>query len=433
MITKPESIYTMIVCLLVMLVIVGSMLLRKKKTQQDKAFILLLCSHILLLFSEIVLGALEGKPGVGNILMVLATFTYVLCISIYYCFARYIFSLIGEKAVHSKGLLKTLGLFCILPLGATFVSIWTGSVFYIDEQNIHHYGPYYNILYLAMIIGAMLLILGVILYHRKDFRRKDFWILIIYPLLPTLAGSLHIFQSFTALQYLVFTLTLLFIYINVQARQEEILIQRELELADSHMAVMLSQIQPHFLYNTLNAIDQLCFVDPERAHRAILTFSKYLRENMDSLSKKSLVTFEEELEHTKLYLELEKMRFEENLKIVVDTPFTDFMVPVLTLQPVVENAVRYGASKRPGGGTVTISTAQDETCWRIIVADDGAGFDPADSLSDDGSISNGRSHMGIANVRSRLTAACGGKLHIDSRQGKGTIVTIEIPREVKRI
>lgn len=100
----------------------------------------------------------------------------------------------------------------------------------------------------------------------------------------------------------------------------------------------------------------------------------------------------------------------------------DFSVPPLTLQPIVENAVRHGVLRREEGGTVTISTRETATAYLVTVADDGVGFQP-DTAAES------RSHIGIENVRGRLTALCGGKLEIASTAGAGTTVTITITKE----
>ncbi len=197
--------------------------------------------------------------------------------------------------------------------------------------------------------------------------------------------------------------------------------QQKNELSDARISIMLGQIQPHFLYNSLSAISRLCTGNPD-AKKALITFSEYLRGNMDSLAQKDLILFEKELEHTQQYLELEGLRFEERLQVVYDIPMKDFMLPTLTLQPIVENAVRYGVLKKHSGGIVTIRTEETEKNILITVIDDGVGFDPNAPMSCD------RSHTGISNVRERLAAMCGGTLTITSVPGEGTTALIVIPR-----
>ena len=196
----------------------------------------------------------------------------------------------------------------------------------------------------------------------------------------------------------------------------------ELRLQESQISIMLSQIQPHFLYNTLNSIYQLCETNPMRARSMVNSFSEYLRNNLSSLEESGLIAFETELEHIKTYLDIEKVRFEDTLEIEYDIKCIDFSLPVLTVQPIVENAVKHGTSKKRGGGKVRIEAQEDKDHYVIKVTDTGCGFDPTVPKND------GKRHVGIENVRQRLANMCAGSLTIESRVGEGTLATIRIPK-----
>ena len=199
----------------------------------------------------------------------------------------------------------------------------------------------------------------------------------------------------------------------------------ELKLQESQISIMLSQIQPHFLYNTLNSIYQLCETNPMRARSMVNSFSEYLRNNLSSLEETGLVSFETELEHVNTYLEIEKVRFEDTLEIEYDIKCVDFSLPVLTVQPIVENAVKHGMSKKRGGGKVIISTDEEQDSYVIKVSDTGCGFDTSKPKDD------GKRHVGIENVKQRLANMCSGSLSIESEIGVGTLATIRIPKGVK--
>lgn len=196
----------------------------------------------------------------------------------------------------------------------------------------------------------------------------------------------------------------------------------EKELVESRVAIMLSQIQPHFLYNSISCIQELCLMEPRKAYDALAQFAHFLRGNMDSLTSTEPIPFEQELRHVKNYLALEKIRFDERLSVVYQIDEEGFFIPALTIQPMVENAVRYGISKKRTGGTVTISTHRREDKIVVTIADDGVGFD----LSKPIGRSDGRSHIGIENVRKRLKSQCNGRLEINSSP-KGTVVDIFLP------
>lgn len=195
----------------------------------------------------------------------------------------------------------------------------------------------------------------------------------------------------------------------------------EKELAENQIAIMLSQIQPHFLYNALNTIRYLCLTEPKVASTTVESFAKYLRANMDSLKQKTPIPFEQELNHLRNYLAIEQLRFDD-VEIVYHLKTTDFTLPALTIQPLVENAIKYGVTEKDEGGTVTIETWEDEKKYYVKISDDGAGFDVNEKKQD------GRNHIGVENTRERVAAMCGGTLEIDSRVGDGTDVLITLPK-----
>lgn len=200
--------------------------------------------------------------------------------------------------------------------------------------------------------------------------------------------------------------------------------QLENELMESKVAIMLSQIQPHFLYNSISSIRELCILDPKLAQDALSNFAQFLRGNMDSLTSNHPIPFLQELNHVKNYLALEQIRFEERLRIEYDLEVEEFFIPSLSIQPLVENAVRYGVSKKREGGMVRISTREDEAYYRIIIEDDGRGFDVNEPIEN----KNGRSHVGLLNVKKRLESQMGAAMEVHSVVGEGTKVTINIPK-----
>ena len=266
---------------------------------------------------------------------------------------------------------------------------------------------------------------GLLVRYREAIERQESAALWSYILLPVLAMCVQIFVYGVALLNLAVTISILVIFLFLQVEQARRTKERELELTQMRISVMLSQIQPHFLYNALTTIKGLCATDPPQAEKAVDSFSLFLRGNMNSLTARRPIPFSQELTHCRNYLELEQLRFGERVKAVYDLPVTDFSVPTLTLQPIVENAVRHGITKRREGGTVWIATEETEGGWRITVTDDGVGFDPEKKPED------GCGHAGIENVRMRLENQCGGGLDVESVPGRGTTVKIDIPREGK--
>lgn len=199
--------------------------------------------------------------------------------------------------------------------------------------------------------------------------------------------------------------------------------EMEKEVMQAGIYSMVSQIQPHFLYNTLGTIRALVQINPDQACDVIDHFSKYLRANMSSLTNQDMIPFEQELEHARNYLFIEQVRFGDKIQIKYDIESTDFECPALLLQTTVENAIKHGLGNKRGGGYVWIRSHEEKNAYVIEVEDNGVGFDVNQSPDD------GRVHVGIENSKKRLKGMCDGSYDIVSEIGKGTTVTIAIPKK----
>lgn len=223
-----------------------------------------------------------------------------------------------------------------------------------------------------------------------------------------------------------YAVVFLFYYLVVHVQiSQQINEEKEIKLKEQRMSLMLSQIQPHFLYNTLNTITALCRINPKLAEETTIKFSKYLRENMYNMGKNDTQLFSKELEHTNIYLDIEKLRFGDRVKVEYDIKTEDFNMPTLTLQPIVENAVKHGICNKVEGGTIKISTEKKGKDHIIIISDNGIGFEMGKALND------GRTHVGIQNVKERLKTIVDADLEITSFIGIGTVVKIIIPGKKK--
>ena len=296
--------------------------------------------------------------------------------------------------------------------------------FWIDQWNFYHGGPLASS---CLITSALLLlILSIRTYCSHEASGKwDVWIpaFIIVLIVVSVGLDYRVKEDQMPVSFLtiaiVFGSVFYYIWLHLQFVRAH---ERDL-MASQRIQLMLSQIRPHFLYNALGAIEELCDSDPPAAKQATVKFAQYLRGNVNALSEEGVIPFEKELQHTRLYLDLEQIRFEDALKVEYDIACTDFPIPTLTLEPIVENAVRHGVRGNPNGrGTVTLATRDCGDHYEVRVTDDGPGFDP-DAGSGDAS------HVGLRNVRERLETVCGGSLTIESAAHRGTTVTIRLPKE----
>ena len=212
--------------------------------------------------------------------------------------------------------------------------------------------------------------------------------------------------------------------INAAEKAKKLEAQRirlEAELKENRIAIMLSQIQPHFIYNTLGTIERMCLKDPEKAFEIVRNFSLYLRGNFSELDSTTPILFTEELKHVEYYVNIEKVRFPD-MNIEYDVETTDFVLPALSVQPLVENAIKHGLMRLESGGTVVIRSYETEDHFCVEVRDDGVGFDTSLPMDQ-------KKHIGLRNIRGRLKAMVNGDLTIESQVGSGTRAVIWIPKE----
>lgn len=306
------------------------------------------------------------------------------------------------------------------------VSIFVPICFEIKENNtfggsIFPFG--YTCLAVSLSLLGMLLVRSVRLFRRSRWKETTMPVIVVLLILLSLLLDNNVGSQPQPVSFLTaFIVICCVMYYNwlhmlfVREHEETIAVGQRAQ-------IMLSQIKPHFLYNVLNMVEELCNTSPETAKAAIGKFSRYLRENMNSIDKAGAIPFRKELDHTKLYVEIEQLRFEDALTVRYDIACTDFSIPALTLEPLVENAIRHGVRKNPGGrGTVVISTSETPAHFAVSVTDDGPGFDPANPPTDE------KSHVGLQNVRERLEQVCGGRLDIRSAPVRGTAATIILPK-----
>jgi len=292
----------------------------------------------------------------------------------------------------------------------------------VNQSNQLEYG---FLGYLGEILCIILFII-VIAYSIKMIKnnnRSSGLIALFSSITSIVAIIIEIFGTKYNLTNTALTLGALLIFINVYVKeQNKASSDQQKMIQEQRTAITISQIQPHFLYNALATIGYLCKKDPAVASKAIDQFADYLRANLNSISQKNNVPFMEELRHVKTYLWLEQLRFEERLQVEYDIQCKDFLIPSLSIQPLVENAVKHGICEKLEGGKVTIRTIGYSEFIKIVIEDDGVGFDMNAFKND------GITHVGLENVKSRIKSMCDGKLEVFSAVGKGTQAVITIPR-----
>lgn len=266
--------------------------------------------------------------------------------------------------------------------------------------------------YMIVTVIALISVAVAVFRRRKRLTRTQLALYAVYYLTP-----------FLALVLLVELLLLVDQGKRYAAQKDEIARQK------ASLAVL--QMRPHFIYNTMMSIYYLIEQDAPKAQQVTKDFTNYLRKNFTAIAKEETIPFAEELEHTKAYLSVEQVRFEGRLFVEFDTPCMNFCLPPLTLQPIVENAVKHGVDPDLKPLRITVRTqdcsagslsANKQTGIVITVEDNGPGFSEQD---------DNEPHIALANIRERLKRMCKGTLEISPKEGGGTTVRIVLPLQIK--
>lgn len=398
-----------------------------------KCFTALLATNILMLIGESVLWIFGGSPENIPILKVSAFFSFGLGVVLEVLYAYCLIGFVRERQKISWKYANVIAVIGAAYLCLVVISLFNGMLFDFDSNGYYVDGQYYFIVRFLDLFMLLLEILMVVRFW-KILTPKCTVSLLSFSVLPLLTMPLLSYWDPTPL-FMATTVSLLFIFmlfrgeLTRQLLEKEIqlveknreLAQKERQITESRISTMISQIQPHFIYNTLGTIHQLCLEQPEKAAELTRNFSQYLRGNFSELNNSVPICFSQELNHIKCYMSIEQVRFPD-IQIEYDLKVEDFNLPALSVQPLVENAVKHGLMGLESGGKITVFTYETDTNYCVCVKDNGVGFDKSAAYDK-------KKHIGIQNISERLSAMCRGNLTVDSTLGKGTTAVITIPKE----
>ena len=312
-----------------------------------------------------------------------------------------------------KIVMTLLSVFIIILIVIQFTDVF----YYVTPNNHFVRGPLWALWLVPLVLIMIFNIAGVI-RRREKLSDKYYVALLIYLLPMTASIILHMFiyvELFVILCMVLFAMIMFGLILSDNIEQYAM---QQQEIDHQRTRVMVLQMRPHFIYNTMMSIYYLCEQDPKKAQQVTLDFTSYLRKNFTAVAKDTTIPFTEELEHTRAYLAVEQARYEGRLFVEFDTPITAFRLPPLTLQPIVENAVKHGLDPELDPLCISILTSEVENGVEISVIDTGPGF---------GEIDNDEPHIALKNIRERLEMMCGGALTVEEREQGGTLVTVFIP------
>ena len=319
---------------------------------------------------------------------------------------------------------KKIIAWCLVGINAIvyIVSAFTHICFYIDESNQYVSGP---LQYFCLVVNSVLLAYLVYLSisHFKVSRLKEFifhtfWIVFI--VLAVIGDAFwNDKQQWVDSVTIVAVCAGAFIYIWIH--QRIVYEQQTNFIAEQRIRVIRSQVQPHFIYNTLSSIRNI-EGNPEETKRAITEFAGFIRGNLAALDGKEVIPFSKEIEYVKDYIALQQRRFPGKIEVTYDIADEDFSLPPLTLQILVENSIKHGITTRYEGGNIAIKTYCEKKYHVISIVDDGVGFDTEILKTTD--------RVGLRAVKNRLEYYQEGIMDIKSTPGKGTDITIKIPKHL---
>ena len=298
------------------------------------------------------------------------------------------------------------------------VTQFMNFVYCVTPDNRFIRGPLWALWMVPLVLIMVLNTAGVI-KRRKKLSKRSFIALLIYLLEMTAAIILHMFISVELFVIFGMALFAMVMFGLILSDNIEQYTKQQRQIANERASVMVLQMRPHFIYNTMMTIYYLCKQDADKAQQVTLDFTDYLRNNFSAIASENPVPFADELKHTQAYLAVEQAQHEDMLIVDYDTPHTRFRVPPLTLQPLVENAVKHAMDPDGDPLHIFVKTRQTGNGSEIIVENTGVDFDP---VADDN-----EPHIALNNIRNRLKIMCGGTLTVSRRRGGGTVVKVTIP------
>ena len=321
------------------------------------------------------------------------------------------------KNIHKNPMIYITDLLWAIYFVLLVTAQFTKWIYYYTPDNEYFRGPLYPVLLVPLVL-LMAVNVFALFHYRAALSQRYRIAFTVYFLVPLLCMVVQMFYSnvlMTVLGSAVSALIMLWIIVLEQMERQ---IDQVHEISKQKARITVLQMRPHFIYNTMMSIYYLCKQNPDKAQKVTLEFTDYLRSNFTAIAGEDAIPFTDELKHTQAYLSVEQAQHEDTLFVKFDTPHTMFLLPPLTLQPLVENAIKHGMDPDGHPLNISVTTRQIPSGSEIIVEDDGSGFD---------TVSNNEPHIALENIRERLELMCNGKLEIAPREGGGTVVKVTIP------
>lgn len=375
------------------------------------------------LFFDAMCWLVQGKPEFSELNKIFNTIYYLSSCAFPFLAWLYEKSVLKLNSKKVNVFTKMLVLIVVIDTLAIIFNYNFGYYFTVDfETGIYCRGKYYFYSLMVLIVMGVGSIFFTVITECPIQVKIAFLAVNILPYFAVLIQNFFFGVSFT---YIATLMGLFIIYMKIHfemvkkyIKTRQLALDQQQEINNTQTQIMLSQIQPHFLYNTLTTIHALCTINPKKAADITEDFANYLRGNISFLNSKEPIPFETEINHTKIYTEIEQERF-DNIKVIFDIKEENFDIPALTVQPLVENAIRHGIRIRENG-IVKVCSYRENDEIKITVEDNGKGFVQ-------GTVEGNGNHIGLKNITERIKRMSNGSVNIESILGMGTKITITLP------
>ena len=415
-------IFNITVCIIGILILIVhfvSLVMKKNKRNDEKWLLLYILFTIIHFSIYLCFSFVKLNYTSDNYIIIHYTLFYIMInLEVLLLFRYMMFYNFSTKKLKIIMRIINLLLFLIF-ISLDIINIFTGIFFHVEN------GEYIRSNWMIVSQGYQFLVFFGIIIVALTNKKANYLEKIavsFFSIFPLLSIIVQNYLKGYAINYasIIISVEIIFFYISHQKSVQ--LAEKEEMNKEVQIKLMLSQIQPHFIYNSLSSISTLISIDPEKAQKSLDDFTEYLRRNLSSLTETKLIPFEDELRHIETYVSLEKLRFNNRLNVIYDIGTTDFLVPPLSIQPLVENAIKHGVLKKIEGGDITITTFELDSEYVVEIKDDGVGFDISNINFEQ------NQNFGLKNINYRIHQMCNGYLTISSKKDVGTKITVKFKK-----
>ena len=356
------DVFGMIICTIIHL----TMFLDKRNEISMPYFMCILLLEVMLLFWDIIGWLIDGKPSMYLLNNALNYYLYGSVLLIIAAYWLYLREMYREHPREMKAMTKIAWITLAAGMALIVSNVFTGALFTIDpDTSVYTRSDTFYLSSAAPVVMILVSITAIVKFE-GDPRRKI--VLLTYILIPLAAMFVQLFTYGSSLQYFAMMFSVVLMYVNIHLGRSTELINNEIKMSKQRASVMVSQIQPHFLYNALTAIMNIKGNPPE-TRDAIADFGHYLRKNLDSISQNHPIPLERELDHVETYLTLRQLKYGDRIHVRMELDDQGFFIPPYTVKIILESAIEYNVVHGVRDLDIMIRTDSTDRDHVLIISD----------------------------------------------------------------